>query len=222
MNKTLLIILGILLIGTGVYYLATREVYEDPEDPEDPVVEEIYITGEIHSISEDRILVAEHSRGLDYTGDIDDLEGDAIWVNVTENTDILDSDNNLVLFEELEVGMLVQIWVDGVILESYPAHGTAERIVVLEEEEVAKECFIGGCSGEICSDDPEAMSTCELLPGMECLDRDMSCELVEDRCTWVLSEEAAECFLEVMEEQGEEVAETRIGYFFDKAKELID
>ena len=89
------------------------------------------------------------------------------------------------------------------------------------EEEPIKECFIVGCSGELCTDDPEAISTCELLPGMECLGEEMSCQLVEGECSWVLSREAAECFLIVKEQWGDEVLESRIGHLFDKAEDLL-
>ena len=90
------------------------------------------------------------------------------------------------------------------------------------EEESVKECFIAGCSGELCTEDPEAVSTCEVLPGIECFGEEMSCQLVEGECTWVLSEGAAECFLAVKEEQGEQVTESRIGYLFEKAEDFFE
>lgn len=57
---------------------------------------------------------------------------------------------------------------------------------------------------------------------MECSDTEMSCELVENECIWVLSKEAAECFMRIKEEQGNQVMETRIGHFFEKAKEVLN
>ena len=84
-----------------------------------------------------------------------------------------------------------------------------------------KDCYIGGCSGELCTNNPEAVSTCEFLAGMECLNKDMRCELVDNECTWVLSEEAAECFMRVKEEQGDQAMETRIGHFFEKAINVL-
>lgn len=90
------------------------------------------------------------------------------------------------------------------------------------EEEPVKECFIAGCSGELCTDDPEAVTTCELLPGMECLAEEMSCQLVEGECSWVLSRKAAECFLAVKEQQGEQVTESRIGYLFNKVEDFLN
>ncbi len=90
-----------------------------------------------------------------------------------------------------------------------------------EEEVIAKECYIGGCSGELCTDDPEAISTCELLSGMECLGEGMVCEFVQGECAWTLSQEAAQCFMNVEQEYGGLVRESRIGYLFDKAEELL-
>lgn len=58
---------------------------------------------------------------------------------------------------------------------------------------------------------------------MECSDTEMSCELVENECIWVfLSKEAAKCFMRIKEEQGNQVMETRIGHFFEKAKEVLN
>lgn len=85
----------------------------------------------------------------------------------------------------------------------------------------AQNCYVGGCSGELCTNDLEAVSTCEFIVGMECLDMEMSCELIDNECTWVLSKEAAECFIRIKEDQGDQVFETRIGHFFEKAEELL-
>ena len=89
------------------------------------------------------------------------------------------------------------------------------------EEEPAEECFIGGCSGELCTDNPEVISTCELLPGMECFGEEMNCQLVEGECSWVLSQEAARCLLDVRARLGKQVTESRIGYLFNQAEELL-
>lgn len=56
---------------------------------------------------------------------------------------------------------------------------------------------------------------------MECSDTEMSCELVENECIWVLSKEAAECFMRIKEEQGNQVMETRIGYFLKKQRRFL-
>ncbi len=83
------------------------------------------------------------------------------------------------------------------------------------------ECFIGGCSGELCTSDPEAMSTCEELPGAICLQKEgVSCELVAGKCQWVLSAQSAECFLDIEQQYGKEATETRIKHLFEKAREL--
>jgi eight-cysteine-cluster-containing protein len=104
-----------------------------------------------------------------------------------------------------------------------------ENAFILENDEetykncfAEKNCYVGGCSGELCTNNPEAISTCEFLAGMECLDTEMSCELIENECTWVLSKAAAECFMRIKEEQGNQVMETRIGHFFEKAMDVLN
>ena len=229
MNKILIISVVILILAIGFFYFNNRS----ENDENQRLTEEPYIVGDIHSVFDNRILIAEDSKGENYTGNIEDLEGNAVWITIDEKTKIMDDDNNVFETDNLQVGLKAKVWLRGVILESYPAQGTGDKIVVLtkeieeieeeieeieEKEETAKECFIGGCSGELCTDDPETMSTCEILPGMECLKEGTSCELVNNECTWILSQSAAECFLNVKLQEGEEVLESRIGYLFEKAE----
>ncbi len=243
MNKVLIFSFLALLVGAGVFYL-----YSDTEDYFSEAPEDSYITGYIINITKEAqsFLVAEGLKAEEYTGDIEELEGNAIYLALTEETEIIKEDIEVSL-DDLAVGDKVEVWTTGIILESYPARGTALKVVVLEEEEkdeeeisekeekdnnkdtqetekkdAVKECYVGGCSGELCTDNPEAISTCELIAGMECLREEMTCKLVEEKCTWVLSKEAAECFMGVEEEYGEKVRETRIGYFFEKAEELLN
>jgi hypothetical protein len=54
-------------------------------------------------------------------------------------------------------------------------------------------CYVGGCSSEICSDDPEAVSTCEFRPEYECY-RAATCARQPDlRCGWTPTPELREC-----------------------------
>ncbi len=210
-------ILYIVLVIFGIFFLVygtTLLTKEDLQEISDP-----YITGIIYEISDNRILVAEGITGEEYDGNRGNFIGNAGWFTVREETVITRNEKNLT-FDNLKKGNKVTIMVSGLIMESYPVQATASQIEILEEDLLVK-CFIGGCSGELCTDDPEAISTCELLPGMECLKEEMACELVEKECTWVLSQTAAECFLAVKEEQGDQVAETRINYFFEKAEKLL-
>jgi len=103
---------------------------------------------------------------------------------------------------------------------------TGQLELVFDEDSVngvvITECFVGGCSGELCSTDPEAVSTCELLAGMECIDTGtMSCGSVEGECRWILTEESARCFSAVEQQHGSEVRASRIGHLFEKAEKLL-
>lgn len=238
MNKKILLIFAViflLVLIVGVYSLINidehKEIIQVPENP--------YIEGKIYSIEENKILIAEGAKE-DYMGEIEGLIGNAIWLTIDEETEILDCQGKAISLENLMLEENVKAWTKGVILESYPAQSSALRIELIEqpndliekpkeeekkeeeaeEKKEVQECFIGGCSGEICSSDPEAISTCEFLLGMECLSEEMSCQSIEGECTWVLSEASAQCFLEIEREHGLTATDTRIGYLFEKARKF--
>ncbi len=215
--KKILIIASILvvLVFAGIYFLSL--------DNDVPTLVGPYIVGEIVAVSDNRILIAEGIEGEEYTGELDELIGNAIWLSIEDETELVDIDGKTVSFEELIVGSRVEAWVSDEILLSYPAQGGARKILLIDrhQEQEVLACYVGGCSGELCTNDPEVASTCELLPGMECLGTGMSCQAVAGECTWILSEEAARCFMDVEREMGESVRETRIGYLFEKAEALL-
>lgn len=54
-------------------------------------------------------------------------------------------------------------------------------------------CFVGGCSGQVCSDEPGVITTCEALPEYACYDT-AACERQADgQCGWTMTEELTEC-----------------------------
>jgi hypothetical protein len=54
-------------------------------------------------------------------------------------------------------------------------------------------CFVGGCSGQICSDQEGAISTCEFLPEYACY-HDATCERQTDgTCGWTQTDELLAC-----------------------------
>ncbi len=207
MRKIATIIIIVLLLGVATLYLYDKD-FEEPLNFDNP-----YITGNIYDVGGESILIAEGIEDEDEFGIM--FSGKAIWLSITEETKILNSNNEEISFDELEVGQKVTAWTTGPIAESYPEQGTA-RMIKKEAELFA--CYVGGCSGELCSKDPEAISTCELLPGMECFQEGMSCEVFENECAWILSQEAAQCLLEVEEKEEFDVRESRIGFLFEMAE----
>ncbi len=218
MKKIIISLLVIIIIALGAYL-----IFREKEAP-DPIFESSYIIGQIYEIDDNKILLAEGIEG-EYDGFIDGFLGEAGWFTIQEETELIGLENEEIVFKNLRIGNKVEVWVRGPVLDSYPIQAFAERIVIIEEGEeindIVKNCYVGGCAGELCTDDPEMPSTCELLPGMECLKEEMSCELVNDECTWVLSEKAATCFMEIKRDQGDQVAQTRIKYLFDIAEEFF-
>ncbi len=223
MNKTSIIVIAILILGAAnLYFYSQRPVNEDVTDRDMIKIErlgEAYVTGTIYDIVDDRILIAEGVKDEDDFGIM--FEGEAIWLSLNEETKIINQEGDLLYNnEKIVIGKSVKAWTTGVILESYPAQGTAHVIMIIEEEEFFA-CYVGGCGGELCTKDPEAISTCELLPGMECLQEEMNCAAVGEECLWVLSESAAKCFSEIEEQEGSSVRESRIGNLFVKAEEFF-
>ena len=57
-------------------------------------------------------------------------------------------------------------------------------------------CFVGGCSGQVCSDDPEVITTCEWREEYQCY-RTATCERQADgECGWTETDELLECLAE--------------------------
>jgi eight-cysteine-cluster-containing protein len=213
MKKIVTTIIIVLFLGIATLYL-----YDLNEEPLGDNFGVPYITGNIYELSEQRILIAEGVDDEDEHGIM--FTGKAIWLFITEETEILNNKGENISLGELKINQRATAWTTGMIAESYPEQGTAKAIMVDEDENIVL-CYIGGCSGELCTKEPEAISTCELLPGMECLKEEMSCELVEEECKWVLSTEAAKCFMEIEKEIGSEVRDSRIGDFFEEAEKIL-
>ena len=87
-------------------------------------------------------------------------------------------------------------------LETYPPE---EDIVVLPENDrddrVSQNgCYVGGCSGQICSEDPEALSTCEWREEYACY-HEATCEhQVDGQCGWTQTDDLVECLASAGEE----------------------
>ena len=211
MNKNLIIITLIIVLLCGIFILSSQES-KQVDNEIDEQENQYHIKGTIYNIDNGKILVGEELASEGYTGNFEDIEGQAVWFSIGDETEIK-YNNETQSFDNLEIGMQVEVFT------SNPEQGSADSVII--ENHPEKKCYIGGCSGEICSDQADIASTCELLPGMECLKKGASCKLINNECTWVLSQDAAQCFIQVENKHGEEVRNSRIGYLFDKARQLI-
>ena len=211
MNKNLIIITLIIVLLCGIFILSSQES-KQVDNEIDEQENQYHIKGTIYNIDNGRILVGEELASEGYTGNFEDIEGQAVWFSIGDETEIK-YNNETQSFDNLEIGMQVEVFT------SNPEQGSADSVII--ENHPEKKCYIGGCSGEICSDQTDIVSTCEILPGMECLKKGTSCKPINKECTWVLSQNAAQCFIQVENKYGEEVRNSRIGYLFDKARQLI-
>lgn len=211
MNKNLIITTLIIVLLCGIFILSSQES-KQVDNEIDEQENQYHIKGTIYNIDNGRILVGEELASEGYTGNFEDIEGQAVWFSIGDETEIK-YNNETQSFDNLEIGMQVEVFT------SNPEQGSADSVII--ENHPEKKCYIGGCSGEICSDQTDIVSTCEILPGMECLKKGTSCKPINNECTWVLSQDAAQCFIQVENKYGEEVRNSRIGYLFDKARQLI-
>lgn len=70
---------------------------------------------------------------------------------------------------------------------------TATQFYVRATDEAEKTCYVGGCSGQICSENEGAISTCEWRPEYACY-REATCEVQGDgRCGWTATPELDAC-----------------------------
>lgn len=69
-----------------------------------------------------------------------------------------------------------------------------EETPALEQGAIARDgCYVGGCSGTVCSDQPGAVSTCEYRPEYACY-RTAVCERqASGQCGWTETEELTAC-----------------------------
>ena len=96
----------------------------------------------------------------------------------------------------------------------------AERFIQKLEERTGEpaSCYVAGCSGEVCSSQQDVITTCEYIPGTECLDK-ADCKAMDGECKWILTDETAECLQEKDAETEENLKDSRIGELFERAEE---
>jgi len=214
-----------------------RNCYCYPKGPAKPFITVIYpkggeewVIGETYNIqwedqNIDRVDIYLYKSGFADCRTVYRLAAN-ISVDLGEYSFTVPSDMCPYEIDPLGKGYTVQFWhpdafdVPDPGAEWPPANLIQESnyISIVEED---KECFVSGCSRELCAKEP-LFSTCEYLPGLNCLrEEGVSCQLIEGKCQWVLSEKAARCFLETEEKYGPAVTATRIGYLFEKAGELL-
>lgn len=108
--------------------------------------------------------------------------------------------------DELISTALDKMHTDGLIVSGYRTtvtgpggEGKARSVnqfwFKLTNEPAAQECFRGGCSGQICSDQPGVISTCEFRPEYACF-KTATCEKQADgHCGWTQTPELQACLM---------------------------
>jgi hypothetical protein len=78
-------------------------------------------------------------------------------------------------------------------------------------------CFIGGCSSQVCSDQPNVITTCEIQGHYACF-QDATCERQADgNCGWTEDTELVECLESFLGECHDGVLQAGAGHFVPSA-----
>ncbi len=131
MNKKALLIFLALVVFTGgflFFYFEGENLLQGEE--EISVVDDVSIKGKIYLIEEKSILVAEGIKVEEYDGNTQNLEGEAVWFTVGDDTKIENREGEEIEFDDLKVEEDVEVWSMGPVLESYPAQARAGVIIV--------------------------------------------------------------------------------------------
>ncbi|MFP4539951.1 MAG: DUF3221 domain-containing protein [Candidatus Paceibacterota bacterium] len=138
-NKKIIMIVAavFLVIAAVVVFFLLRSGGEEETSVDGPSD----IIGYVLKLEDDSFLVAEGLEGESpYDGDIERLEGEAIDLQVLEDTEFLNQDGDEVDFFDLEDGMEVEVWTSGIVSESYPGQAEALKVQITGEEmEVTEE-----------------------------------------------------------------------------------
>ncbi|HUS30637.1 MAG TPA: DUF6748 domain-containing protein [Kofleriaceae bacterium] len=106
--------------------------------------------------------------------------------------------------ERLVGTALDKLHTDGLIVSGYrttvtgPAgQGKARSVTQLwfkqTNEPAAAKCFVGGCSGQVCSDDPNPFTTCEFQPEYACYHTATCAVQADGNCGWTQTAELSAC-----------------------------
>lgn len=72
-------------------------------------------------------------------------------------------------------------------------NGDEEPLSEASDKTILAECFVGGCSGQICSDNPDVVTTCEWREEYGCY-KNATCERqANGECGWTETEELSQC-----------------------------
>ena len=116
--------ISVLLILVILIFLVTSCSSEPKREPD--------IIGIIYSMDKQAILVVE---GVELDTSYDEWFEDGKWAinfQVNDKT-VIKQGKEKISFGDLEKGQMVKVWSTGPLGESYPLHGFAQEIILLEE-----------------------------------------------------------------------------------------
>lgn len=149
--KKLLYTIIFILVGFIIVVAVMNELGESPMAEPD-------IEGFVFSIDDNSILVAEGLfEGDEYDGNTNNIEGSAYTFSITDDTEIVNENGEIVDIGSLRLNQEVYVWHTGEVMESYPMQAEAARIVMtgmmfsqqLMADKVAGSCDADSAEGRL-------------------------------------------------------------------------
>lgn len=95
--------------------------------------------------------------------------------------------------QKVLTGVVVAAVLGAMGLAIYKARNNADRIGSAPLPSVSGGCYIGGCSGQICSGEKDAISTCEYKPEYSCYYGAVCERQADGECGWTETPDLTAC-----------------------------
>jgi membrane-bound inhibitor of C-type lysozyme len=198
MKNTLFLVALVALIGIGAAVYAFTRGSAGTEQQAIPPFE----TSQAYLCAHDAILAAGFSEGqatvvLD-DGRVFTLEQTASASGVRyANTDdqiVFFTKGDEAFLEENGIATYTGCMAEGAESPTENPDGPSEQPNAPNEPpQASNSCYVGGCSGHICSDDPDVVSTCEWHESYACYDTATCERQVSGECGWTETAELTQC-----------------------------
>lgn len=203
MNRTLIIVAGVALILTGLFFAFNSYIYNEKQ--QGPVVESYFGT-----LSGEKVCLPHKDTTGPQTlecaigmktdsGEYYALDTEAaVGVQNVQDGKRFIASGTITPIELLSSDYWQKYQVSGIF--SIAGEVQIETMLPAQEEPVVAvppktegKCFVGGCSSQLCTDNPDIMSTCEYREAYGCY-KTATCERQSTgACGWTESAELKQC-----------------------------
>lgn len=123
-----------------------------------------------------------------------EISGDTITFGVFFQTKMACLDSQEIEFLQHFIGTMNLSRGDTELKFTKPANNTVIRLS--SQRPIARACYVGGCSSQVCSENPDILTTCEFRPEYACY-QGATCERqISGECSWTETPALTKCLAE--------------------------